>query len=94
MKPWSRFLVVFELSLFGLILALPQADLPDFTSHRGSAPVFAKSKLSCAPAPVGVTNVVQSQRPRYIGEVPIWHVPFLVRSTPRSLLSMLCARRC
>src|ERR1700722_1235800 len=94
MNPWSQSLVVFELSLFGLILVLPQADLPDFTSHRGSALVCAKSKLSCAPAPVAVTNVVQPQRPRYIVEVQIWHVPVLVRSTPRSLLSMLCSRRC
>jgi hypothetical protein len=94
MKPWSRSLLTFELFLFGLILVLPQADLPDFTAHRGRAPVFAKPKLSSVPAPAAVTDGSQFQRLRYIGEVQSWHVPILVRSTPHSLLSMLCARRC
>lgn len=94
MKRWSCSLLIFELFLFALILALPQADLPDFTSRQNGGPVFEKSKLSSAPAPVGVTNVVQSQRLRYIGEVQISHIPVLVRPTSHTLLSMLCARRC
>jgi len=48
MERWRRALIVFELCLFALILVLPQVDLPDFTFHRGTAPIVAKASRSFA----------------------------------------------
>jgi hypothetical protein len=46
MSRWKWALLIFELALFAIILILPQVALPDFTFHRGTAPVAAKSALS------------------------------------------------
>lgn len=49
MKRWQWALLIFELSLFALILILPQVDLPDFTFHNGTAPVAAHSRMVAPP---------------------------------------------
>ena len=48
-RTWRRNLLSFELVLFVLILVLKQVDLPDFTLHGGTAPIFARSRLSSLP---------------------------------------------
>jgi hypothetical protein len=50
MNRWKWVLLILELALFALILVLPQVDLPDFTFHRGTAPVAAKARLSAVGA--------------------------------------------
>ena len=66
MSRWKWALLIFELALFAIILILPQVALPDFTFHRGTGPVAAKSTLSITldavsihlQAPVPVAQVV------------------------------------
>jgi hypothetical protein len=49
LKRWQWILLLFELVLFAVILILPQVDLPDFTFHKGTAPVAAHAEASSAP---------------------------------------------
>jgi hypothetical protein len=42
-------LLLFELVLFAVILILPQVDLPDFTFHKGTAPVAVHVQASSPP---------------------------------------------
>jgi len=47
---WKWVLLIFELTLFAVILILPQVDLPDFTFHGGTAPVVVKARSSQVPS--------------------------------------------
>jgi len=94
MRLWRWALLIFELFLFALILVLPQVDLPDFTFHRGSAPVVAKSKLSSAPVLAIVIIAARSRPPRHIREIQTQNVCSAVDRTPYSLLSLLCTLLC
>jgi len=49
LKRWQWVLLLFELVLFAVILILPQVDLPDFTFHKGTAPVAAHAQASSPP---------------------------------------------
>lgn len=49
LKRWQWMLLLFELVLFAVILILPQVDLPDFTFHKGTAPVAAHAQASSPP---------------------------------------------
>jgi hypothetical protein len=49
LKRWQWILLIFELVLFAVILILPQVDLPDFTFHKGTAPVAAHAQASSPP---------------------------------------------
>ena len=49
LKRWQWILLLFELVLFAVILILPQVDLPDFTFHKGTAPVAAHAWASSPP---------------------------------------------
>jgi hypothetical protein len=49
MSRWKWALLLSELALFALILIHPQVALPAFTFHGGTAPVFAKFRLSSPP---------------------------------------------
>jgi hypothetical protein len=70
LKRWQWILLMFELLLFAVILILPQVDLPDFTFHNGTAPVFAHARVSSPPVravsgivvPVLVTAVNEEAR--------------------------------
>jgi protein-S-isoprenylcysteine O-methyltransferase Ste14 len=87
-------LLIFELALFAVILILPQVDLPDFTFHRGTAPVVARARVSAAPVLSGLA----------LG--PLLVVPVSIRmsgpaslqmqTSPRSAarLSLLCVLIC
>ncbi len=46
MTRWRLVVLIFELTLFAIILILPQVDLPDFTFCGGTAPVAARARLS------------------------------------------------
>jgi hypothetical protein len=48
MSRWKWTILIFELVLFAVILILPQVNLPDFTFHRGTAPVAARSSVLLA----------------------------------------------
>jgi hypothetical protein len=50
-------LLLFELVLFAVILILPQVDLPDFTFHKGTAPVAAHTQ-ACSPPVRTVSRIV------------------------------------
>jgi len=50
MKRWRLLVLIFELTLFAVILVLPQVALPDFTFHGGTAPLVARARV-CGPAP-------------------------------------------
>jgi len=58
MKRWQWILLIFELSLFALILVLPQVDLPDFTFHNGTAPVAAHSRVIAPPVRAVLAQLV------------------------------------
>jgi hypothetical protein len=45
--------------LMVLILVLPDVDLPDFTFHRGTAPILVHSQATAAPAAVIVAAVLK-----------------------------------
>ena len=49
MKLWKWVVLIFELTLFAVILILPQVDLPEFTFHGGNAPVTAKDRTAVRP---------------------------------------------
>lgn len=49
LKRWQWILLLFELVLFAVILILPQVDLPDFTFHKGTAPVATQARASSPP---------------------------------------------
>jgi hypothetical protein len=49
LKRWQWMLLLFELVLFAVILILPQVDLPEFTFHKGTAPVAAHAQASSPP---------------------------------------------
>jgi hypothetical protein len=93
MKRWRWALLIFELFLFALILVLPQVDLPDFTFHRGTAPIVARQRIS--PPALTVVRAPTNSRPS---------CPFARESAPLveapgpsdsdSLLSRLCILLC
>ena len=93
MKRWRWALLIFELFLFTLILVLPQVDLPDFTFHRGTAPIFAKASLSFAAVLWIVAIATKAPSLRHTGETrqPIWPA---IRLNAHSLLSLLCVLLC
>jgi len=93
MKRWRWLLLIFELFLFALILVLPQVDLPDFTFHRGSAPIVARLRVS----PPLLTMVNAPKRPELhfpFGEAQLPQPEASNRSDSDSLLSRLCALLC
>ncbi len=94
MKLWRWCLLLFELFLFALILVLPDVDLPDFCFQRGSAPIVAKAHFSATPVFAPVIHAVQPEAPRHIRDEQSRNVQPLARSTPHSLLSLLCTWLC
>src|SRR5947209_6152090 len=94
MKPWRWALLIIELFLVALILVLPQVDLPDFTFHRGSAPVIVKARLSSGPILAMVATPVQPLTAQYVGEVKSSSARRLFGSASHSLLSLLCTFLC
>jgi hypothetical protein len=94
MKGWRFALLVFVLFLFGLILVLPQVDLPDFTFHRGSAPLAAKAQVSSPPVLSAVAAPRRFPSPQAIAEVPERYINAVVHSAPRALLYLLCSLLC
>lgn len=57
LKRWQWMLLLFELVLFAVILILPQVDLPDFTFHKGTAPVAVHAQ-ACSPPVRTVSRIV------------------------------------
>ena len=93
-KRWRWGLLIFELFLFALILVLPQVDLPDFTFHRGSAPVAAKAKLISPPVTAVVATPGRPKLTSVIDGVKNQEVlPSLLLGS-RSFLSLLCVLLC
>lgn len=93
MKRWRWGLLIFELFLFALILVLPQVDLPDFTFHRGSAPIVARLRVS--PPLLTVVNAPTClEPPHQLGEAQTSQQQASDRSDSDSLLSRLCALLC
>ena len=50
MKRWLQVLLLFELVLIGLILVLPQVDLPDTAFRDGNTPLSLRFGVHVAPA--------------------------------------------
>lgn len=93
MKRWRWALLIFELFLFALILVLPQVDLPDFTFHRGSAPIVARMRVS--PPLLTVTRAPAGSKPSFEfvgGQSPLAQASDWSHSD--SLLSRLCTFLC
>jgi hypothetical protein len=91
---WRWALLMFELFLFALILVMPQVNLPDFTFHRGTAPVVAKAKLISPPGPAVVAVLVHAAPALLIGKIEALQSPRLVLTDSRSLLSLFCVLLC
>ena len=91
LKRWRWGLLIFELFLFALILVLPQVDLPDFTFHRGSAPVAAKAKLISPPV---AAVVATPGRPKLTTVIDGVEVLSSLLLDSRSSLSLLCVLLC
>lgn len=94
MKRWRWALLIFELFLFALILVLPQVDLPDFTFHRGSAPIVARARVVSPPL---MTVVKAPTSPETPGEFVGAHSSLTEsadRTDSHSLLSLLCTFLC
>ena len=94
MSRWRWALLVFELFLFALILVLPQVNLPEFTFHRGTAPVVAKAKLSSPPGPAVGAIILHSAPALPIRKIEVLQAPPLVVVGSRSLLSLFCVLLC
>jgi hypothetical protein len=95
MTRWRWALLIFELLLIALILVLPQADLPDYTFHSGTAPIAAKARLSSASMGAGMTMIeMQMALPSHLledrNDTPG------VTASPGSdvLLALLCSFLC
>jgi hypothetical protein len=94
MKQWRWALLIFELFLFALILVLPQVDLPDFTFHRDTAPIVARSRVSSPPILTTVTTPVQSRSPQPLRDTRSEPIRSAIRPNPHSLLSLFVALLC
>jgi hypothetical protein len=94
MKRWRLILLGFELSLFALILVLPQVDLPDFTFSGGTAPVAVHSRLCSSPlhivAAVATLIPPLPQMTEALGEILAIPAP----SPLHARLSRLCILIC
>lgn len=93
MKPWRCALLIFELVLLGMILILPQVDLPDFTFHGSTAPIVAKARLSPVPVWPALAIPVQMSLPdRVLGTPSTTQTAAPLSSDFR--LSLLCTLLC
>lgn len=93
MKRWQWTLLVFELALFAIILILPQVDLPDFTFHRGSAPVALHSRVH-APPVRAVTLVSASVFYLHKSHATRSESGLNLPQSPDHRLSLLCTLLC
>jgi hypothetical protein len=94
MKRWRWALLIFELFLFALILVLPQVDLPDFTFHRGSAPIAARARVVSPPLLTVVKAPTNPEIPAEFVEAHSSLTQSAGRTDSRSLLSLLCTFLC
>lgn len=94
MKRWRWALLIFELFLFALILVLPQVDLPDFTFHRGSAPIVARARVVSPPLMTAVKAPLGLELPFEFVGAQSPQVEASDRTDPHSLLSRLCTFLC
>jgi hypothetical protein len=94
MTRWRLVVLIFELTLFAIILILPQVDLPDFTFCGGTAPVAARARLSSSTVRIAIEVAPQLPRPCQMTEAcdGITDVPAPV--TLGSRLSRLCVLIC
>jgi hypothetical protein len=94
MKQWKWFLLIFELTLFAVILILPQVDLPDFTFRGGTAPVSAKARSTVRPVTVTVRPSSQNWLPTEVIAVSHELAEPTVSLRSDSRLSRLCTLLC
>jgi len=94
MERWRRVLLIFELFLFALILVLPQVDLPDFTSHRSTAPIGAKASRSFAAIVCIVLIATKAPSLRHTEETRGQLNRLAIRPNALSLLSLFCILLC
>jgi hypothetical protein len=94
MSRWKWAVLVFELALFAIILILPQVDLPDFTFHRGTAPVVIKARASSIPVQVTVAAaLLELPQPERLE--PLFDLGFpAVSPSSTSRLSLFCTLVC
>ena len=85
MKRWLHVLLLFELFLIGLILVLPQVDLPDTAFRDGNTPLSLRFAVHAAPtinynfAASDGTFLRPGRLPGAVTQVP---VPRFVPATP------------
>jgi len=82
-------LLIFELSLFALILVLTRVELPDFTFPGGTAPIAARTKLS----PPLAFSALDPARV-HIGETATRVIQPAVHLNPFSAVTLSCILRC
>lgn len=94
-KRWQWALLIFELTLFAVILILPQVALPDCTFHSGTAPVVTKARLSAPPfRDVAVPLQTRVSTPVLTAESPAEIISHIAPPSADSQLSLLCVRLC
>lgn len=93
MKRWQFSILIFELTLFAVILVLPQVALPDFTFHEGTAPVAAHARI-CGQAPAAAIavapQILPSEPIAHLGEIPDAPAPLAVHSRLSRLCVLIC----
>lgn len=94
MERWRWALLIFELFLFALILVLPQVDLPDFTFHRGTAPIVAKASGSFVAILCIVSIATKAPSLRHTEETRGQLIRPAIRLNAHSLLSLFCILLC
>lgn len=94
MSRWRWVLLIFELFLFALILVLPQVDLPDFTVHGRTAPVFAKARVLPTPNLNVATTRLRSHLLQPAGKMPNSDFYSMPTSVVPASLSQLCILLC
>jgi hypothetical protein len=94
MKRWQWALLVFELALFALILVLPQVALPEFTFHRGTAPIAFKARFSLNPVQPAVAVPLPRLIPSCILEAFAETALVLSPARRETRLSLLCTLIC
>ncbi len=94
MTRWRLVVLIFELTLFAIILILPQVDLPDFTFRIGMAPVVLHSRICSSPLLIAVAVTLLVLFPRQMTRAPGKILDIPAPSTRGARLSRLCTLIC
>jgi hypothetical protein len=94
MSRWKWVLLIFELTLFLVILILPQVELPDFTFHGGTSPVATKIRVSGPPARPVVSRAARKQVFPEVTETSLDQIVLVSAAHAEKPLLLSCALLC